>query len=292
MSGGTERTTAREAGDPFGRVLGTGRGLGATSASQQELKDAHDRLAELTEQLSEALDRERELREQVRELGPEVVDLTADRDSARQLLKFAREDRRQAEDDRDRARYAALRAGIPDPCGYAGTEAAQQREWTPGRPYLADQHAQHPKTGECYRACSTGAPAGETPGTGRHWERCLEPDMCPDAPGPPDEDGTALGGSALRKTELAWGRDRTPRSPRELSDIELNNVIGYLRGDAASLYAQEWTTPRQVVPCPPNAYPSATAWMADMPLMRALLRERNRRRDAASRRRRARDRGS
>lgn len=280
MSGGTEKTSAREAGDPFGRVLGPGRGLGDTSASQQELKEARDNLAELTEQLTEAQEHERALREEVRELGIEVVSLTTDRDTTRQMLNFAREDRQQAENDRDRARYAALRAGIPDPCGYAGTEAAQQREWTPGRPYLANQHAWHPKTGECYCACSTGAPAGEMPGTGRHWERCLEPDMCPDAPAPPDEDGTALSGCALRKIELAWGRDRTSRSPRELTDTELNHVVSYLRGDAAALYAKEWTMPGQVVPCPSNAFPSAAAWMADMPLMRALLRERRRRQRA------------
>jgi hypothetical protein len=131
------------------------------------------------------------------------------------------------------------------------------------------------------------------PGTGRHWERCLEPDMCPSAPSLPDvDDETVLSGWALRKSELYWARNPTLRSPRELTDTELQNVIGYLRTNAADLCAEEWTAPTLMVPCPANAYASAAAWMADMPLMRALLRERKRRRDAASRRRRARGRGS
>jgi hypothetical protein len=279
-------------GDPFGRVLGPGRGLSSAAASQQELKEANDELAEALASLADAEAKQRELLQEVRELRVEVLGLTEERDSSRQMLKFARIDRRLAENDRDRARYAAMRSGQPDPCGHAGTEAAQQREWTPGRPYLADQHARHPKTGECYRACSTGAPVGEVPGTGRHWERCLEPDMCPDGPAVPDDNEQKLSGWALRETELFWGRDRTLRSPRELTDTELTGVIGFLRRNASDLCAQEWTAPTPMVPCPANAYPSAAAWMADMPLMRALLRERRRRRDASRRQRRGRGRGS
>lgn len=283
MSDRENRATATRAGDLFGRVLGPGRGLGDIDASRQELTEALDKLAALSVQLAEALDRERMLREEVRELGPEVVDLTTQRDTARELSKYAQADKWQAQNDRDRARYAAMRSGQPDPCSHAVPDDAQQREWTPGRPYLAYQHAWHPKTGECHRATSTGAPAGEIPGTGRHWERCLEPDLCPQGPALPDEDERTLSGWALRKAKLYWSHDPILRSPQELTDDELANVIGFLRTHASDLCAEEWRETTLLVPCPVNAYPSATAWMADMPLMRGLLRERRRRLAAARR---------
>ncbi len=73
----------------------------------------------------------------------------------------------------------AMRAGAARPVLLPVRADTHQGEWTPGRPFLAYQHAWHPKTRECYRASSTGAPTGEIPGTGRHWERCLNPDLCP-----------------------------------------------------------------------------------------------------------------
>lgn len=279
MSDRETRVTTTRGGDPFGRVLGPGRGLSEMDASREELGEALDKLAALSVQLAEALDRERKLQDELTELGPEMVDLTEQRDTARRLSKYAEANQRLAEDDRDRARYACMRNGQPDPGSHNGMEETHQREWTAGRPYLAYQHAWHPKTGECYRACNIGAPTGETPGAGRHWERCLEPDLCPRAPALPDEDERTLSGWELRKTELSWGRDPSSRTPRELTDTELANIIGYLRANAPNLCAEERAAPEPILPCPSNAYPSAAAWMADMPLMRALLRERRRRRN-------------
>jgi hypothetical protein len=279
-----KRTIAPRSGDPFGLLLGPGRGLSGAVASQQELKDLREKLDAAAASLAEARTAERILRGDIRKLKAEVAKLAEERDTARKLTKFAEGDRRNALVERDRARYTAMRGGAQDPCIDADGPTFHQREWTAGRPYLGYQHAWHPRSGECYRACSTGAPIGEVPGSGRHWERCLDLDGCPlPPPTRADEIDDAPSGPALRRTELVWGREQRRRAPRELSDDELANVIGFLRSNANDMCSEEFLLTDPPVPSPVNAFPTAAAWMADTPLMRALLRERRRRQAAARR---------
>jgi hypothetical protein len=93
-------------------------------------------------------------------------------------------------------------------------------------------------------------------------------------------------GEAVRQTELWWDRNRAGwriRDARDIDDEYLANIIDYLRRHARQLCAGEARCEVPMVPCPWNAYPSPAAWLADTPLMHALLRERRRRRDAARR---------
>ncbi len=157
--------------------------------------------------------------------------------------------------------------------------------WTPGRPYLSYQHVWHPKTGDCYQADKGGAPAGEMPGTGRHWQACMDTPTCPTPlPVLAGELEHPLGGPALRQTELWWDVNHTAWTVREIADDYLENIIAFLRRHARQMCAAEAEQSIPFVPCPWNAYPSAAAWLADTPLMRALLRERRRRQDGARRR--------
>jgi hypothetical protein len=177
-----------------------------------------------------------------------------------------------------------MRGGQQDPCGLAMVTPTHEGDWTPGRPYLAYQHVWHPETGECYCACSTGAPLREMPGSGRHWELCLHPDYCPTpALSWPRNTNGGLSGPTLRQTEIRWGRAPDPLPPRQLTDVQLSNAIDFLRSNASDMCSEERQQGVPLVPCPVNAYPSAAAWVADTPLMRALLRERRRRRNQARR---------
>jgi hypothetical protein len=287
----TEPETKQEDGatrDPFGQVLGAGRGITDAPATQEQLQAAERKLAESEAALQIAESRARDLQAEVTELEVTVATLTNERDQEKRWARQAEAAEDEAFIERDRARYAAMRCGQQDPCGHAPKgDAEYQGEWTPGRPYLAYQHAEHPKTKECYRASSTGAPAGELPGTGRHWQRCLDPDACPIAlTAPTGAHRLALSGAALRETMLCW-RTELRRAPSELSEEELEHVIGFLRTNAAAMCAEEWGYNRMLVPCPVNAFPSAAAWMADTLLMRALTVEQRRRR-----RRRARTRSA
>lgn len=275
--------------DRFSRVVGAGRGLGGAAASQAELRAAHDALAQTAERLRETEASVQTLLTEVGSLQRDVARLTNERDNALRDAENARTDEKLERIETDRARYAAMRAGQQDPCGLAMVMPTHQGDWTPGRPYLAYQHVWHPKTRECYSACSTGAPMGEIPGSGRHWERCLDPDYCPTPvlSWARDTNGR-LSGPTLRQTEIRWGPRPEPVPPRQLTDEELTHAIGFLRANASDMCAEERQKDAPLVPCPIVAYPSAAAWMNDMPLMRALLTERRRRQRAAQRRARAR----
>ncbi len=52
----------------------------------------------------------------------------------------------------------------------------------------------------------------------------------------------------------------------------MENAISFLRKNAADMCFEESLDTELLVPCPVNAYPSAAAWLADTPLMRALQR--------------------
>lgn len=289
MSDDANKCTPGVPADRFSRVVGAGRGLGGAAASQAELRAAYDALAQTAERLRETEASVQTLLTEVGSLQKDVARLTRERDTVHQKLEYATADKQIASVERDRARYAAMRSGQQDPCSLTAFTPTHQGDWTPGRPYLAHQHVWHPETGECYSACSTGAPTREMPGSSRHWERCLDPDSCPTPvlSWARDTNGR-LSGPTLRQTEIRWGPRPDPVPPRQLTDEELTHAIGFLRANASDMCAEERQKDVPLVPCPVNAYPSATAWMADTPLMRALQKERRRRQRAARRQARAR----
>lgn len=276
-------------GDPFGSVLGTGRGLTSNPASQAELKAAQDQLTEALAKLSDAVDQVDELLETVSDLRAQLQQAFEQRNRHQLAAQDAEAREADALVERDRARYAAMRIGVQrDPCGHVEADQTHQREWSPGRPYLSFQHVLHPKTRECYCADMGGAPIGELPGSGRHWQRCIDLDLCPPAEPPGAQFHHPLDGPALRQTDLWWDHEHNAIPLRELTDSHLDNVIDFLRTSAQQLNSKEWSQSRVMAPAPYHAYETAAAWMADTPLMRALLREQRRRRAATRRLARAR----
>jgi hypothetical protein len=263
--------------DPFGRVLGHGRGLSDTTVLGAELQECKDALADARAELQAARMREDTLQDAVERLSLDLGTAQAERDRLRRQTDESETHESNLRHERDRARYAAMRSGQRDPVPGPIQLRIHQGLWTPGRPYLSYQHAWHPKTGDCYRTDKGGAPVGEMPGTGRHWEACTGSEICPvvaSLPAPALEQPL----QALRQTELWWDRNRTAWLIKEIDDSYLTTIIAFLRSHARRLYDEEaqWSMP--FVPCAWNAYPSPAAWLTDTPLMRALLRERRRRR--------------
>jgi len=275
------------AGDPFGRVLGHGRGLSDPRLLGAELQDAKDALAKSAAELREARSHSDALHGVIESLTADLERMAAESNRWHQLADQAERRETELRVECQRARYAVMRCGNRDPMPDRTYETTHHRVWTPGRPYLSYTHVWHPKTGDCYSTDKGGAPAGEVPGTGRHWEACTERNGCPEpVPLPLDEMEHPCDGEAVRQTELWWDRNHAAWRIREAGDIDdeyLTNIIDFLRSHASQMCAGEgrWEVP--MVPCPWNAYPSPTAWLADTPLMRALLRERRRRRDVARR---------
>jgi len=281
-SQGKKPDTGASSADPFGRVLGHGRGLSDTTVLSAELQECKDALADARAGLQAARMREDTLQDAVQRLSLDLGTAQAERDRLRRQTSELETHENELRHERDRARYAAMRrSGQRDPVPGPIQLRIHQGIWTPGRPYLSYQHAWHPRTGDCYRTDKAGAPVGEMPGTGRHWEACMGSETCPTLRPVP---APLLEGPlhALRQTELWWDRNRTASLIKEVDDAHLTTIITFLRSHARRLYDEDadWSIPN--VPCPWNAYPSPAAWLADTPLMRALLRERRRRRrDAA-----------
>lgn len=281
--------SASGGGDPFGPVVGHGRGLSDQTVLSVELQECKDALAKALSELQAARMREDTMQDVLARLTEDLNRETLRQSSAQKLADQAEARATALRVERDKARYAAMRAGARDPAPGESFEPVHQGVWTPGRPFLAYQHAWHPRTGDCYRADKGGAPVGEVPGTGTHWEACIDQQgTCP-APVPllTDEFEHPLDGEAVRQTELWWDDNHAAFRIREIDEVDddyLENIIALLRSQARQLYAGEtrWGIP--FMPCPWNAYASPAAWLADTPLMRALLRERRRRRDAAHRR--------
>lgn len=283
MSGEAERPVNGR-GDPFGRVLGHGRGLTDPGLLGAELQEAKDALAKAAAELQAAEQRERGLRDDLARLSDDLGRETAARDYAQSLVSQANTRETQLRVECQRARYAVMRCGHRDPMPDWTFESTHEGVWTPGRPYLSHQHAWHPSTGDCYCTDRGGAPAGEVPGTGRHWAACMHKEGCPEPVELPlDEMEHPCAGQAVRQTERWWDRNHAVWRIEEIDDEYLANIILFLREHARDMCAGEarWEVP--FVPCPPTAYASPAAWLADTPLMRALLRERRRRRDRARR---------
>lgn len=286
MSAGT-RTSAASDGDPFSRVLGLGRGLSDPGLLGAELQEARDALAAAVAELQDARSHEDALQDVITRLTDDLNRETQERGRWQHVADSAKLREAELRVECQRARYVVMRCGHRDPTPDRPFEKTHHGAWTPGRPYLSYAHVWHPKTGDCYCADKGGAPAGEVPGTGRHWAVCLERSGCPEpVPLPLDEMDHPCDGEAVRQTELWWDRNHAAWRIREAGDIDdeyLTNIIDFLREHAREMYAGEtrWQVP--FVPCPWNAYPSPAAWLADTPLMRALLRERRRRRAAARR---------
>lgn len=279
-------------GDPFARVVGHGRGMSDAGMLGEQLRATRAQLAETLAALEAAQDNERELQVTVERLTEALGREQHERRRAEQLADQAEAREREIIDERDRARYAAMRSGQRDPAPGFTHEQVHHGVWTPGRPYLSYQHVWHPRTGDCYRADKGGAPAGELPGTGRHWGPCIDASMHPEPVPIPIDMAHPLQGPALRQTELWWDKHGVAWAVREISDDYLANIITFLRGRVLHLYAgeAEWDAP--FVPCPWLAYASPMAWLNDTPLMRALLRERRRRQTAARREARRQEAGS
>lgn len=272
-------------GDPFGRVLGHGRGLNDSSVLEAELGKCKDALAKALSELQAARLHEDSVQDVLARLREDVNHANAQQGRAERILKEQEGRETQLRVDRDKARYAAMRAGMRDPAPGMPFEPVHQGVWTPGRPFLSYQHAWHPKTDDCYRTDRGGAPLGEVPGTGTHWEACIDPlGHCPEPlPLPIAEFEHPLDGAAVRQTEMWWDDNRVAfriANINEVDDDFLADIITSLRSGASRLCRAETRWDVLFVPCPWNAYASPAAWLADTPLMRALLRERRRRRDA------------
>jgi hypothetical protein len=182
------------------------------------------------------------------------------------------------------ARYAVLRAGGRDGLRKL-VSPIPWGPWTPGRPYLAGEHAVDPRTGHCHVARVGGAKRGARPGASPHWTRCrrrthrelLDADQEP----LPCAEAGALRPELwllLRQTRVWWEYSEGAWELPDLPDTKLLDGIDALRKDAAQMFRGELTFHPRTAPCPAIAYVSARGWLADTPLMRALLAERRRRR--------------
>jgi hypothetical protein len=270
--------------DPFERVLGHGRGLNDLGLLGAELQQAKDALAEAVAGLQDARSREDALQDVVARLTDDLGRMTREQGKWQWAADQAEMRNRKLRVGGEQARYAAMRLGHRDPVPDWPFERTHHGVWTPGRPYLAYSHVWHPKTGDCYCTDNGGAPIGEAPGTDRHWQSCMESSGCPEpVPLPTDEMEHPCDGEAVRQSQLWWDRTHAAWRIKEIDDEYLANIIDYLRSHARQLCAGEARWPVPFVPCPWNAYSSPAAWLADTPLMHALLRERRRRRAAARR---------
>lgn len=176
------------------------------------------------------------------------------------------------------ARYALLRAGGRD--GLRKLTSPILRDlWTPGRPYLTGEHAVDPRTGHCYIARAGGAKRGARPSASSRWTRCRqrahqEPlDEHSSLPSP----GAAMRPAlwlVLRQARFWWEPGGGRWELAELPNNVMRDIIETLRKDATRIFRSELTFHPRTAPCPAIAYATARGWLADTPLMRALLAER------------------
>lgn len=156
----------------FEAVFGAGRVTAVIASLRAEVEHLHQRLEQ--SQAETAVQRaEREAREEALEESRGMVyRLRIERGSQQDAL-------REAAVVRDHLRYQVMNLGAPDPLPNAGAEE-HQREWTPGRPYLALAHCWH--EGRCYRADAAGVPAGRLPGRTPFWQPCDRTAPCQPKP--------------------------------------------------------------------------------------------------------------
>lgn len=189
---------------------------------------------------------------------------------------------------RDHLRYRVMGRGAPDPLPGGGAKE-HQREWTPGRPYLALAHCW--QEGRCYCADAAGVPAGRPPGRTPFWQPCDETAPCQPRPAKNGLRRLLSVQDMLRTNEpgrmwpacLRGGGSPTLDpplvSPHALTDAEVLAGLVWLQEHLAVLWQLELSTfPEMLFPCPPHAYRRAADWLADLPIYRTLKAEKARRR--------------
>jgi hypothetical protein len=201
------------------------------------------------------------------------TELSAELLTSRAALLDARADLEYMERERDMARYAAMFAGAPDPI--TADSEVHHGEWTPGRPYLDGQHVTHPVSVHCYRAHTGGVPAGLMPDGVNGWVLCQE--VCPYPERVFAGPHPVSSGAALRQHKFWWDQSGERWALADLTAEHLTAVIDWLPEHVDALWQPELRCSVPRVPCPPDAYEFAEDWLADTPLMRALLAEAQRR---------------
>jgi hypothetical protein len=261
-------SSTRHSNDAFERVLGNGRGVTDTRALGELLASTERNLSAAHQELGQLCSETDAFNQRLDELDAIVVELQTELSATSMELRWC-------ERDRDLARYCVVRSGGQDPL-VAGVNDEHHGIWTPGRPFLTGQHVYEPLTGACYSVTAGGAAAGERPHESRRWRRCRG-GRCP-APGPiPTTPHPVGSGYALRQREHWWDATGRRWNIHDLASDHLIAVIDYLRDFANPMRDAELSDSRTYVPCPANAYPSASTWLSDCPLMRVLLAERRRR---------------
>jgi hypothetical protein len=254
----------------FGKLLGDGRGPTDPRLLQSGLIRAERELG-LSQTRANALATELDAER------AEVVALTEHLQIGQVELRGAHSRIAHIRHALDTARYAAMRAGAPDPV--ASNEQTYQGPWTSGRVFLADQHSSHPLTGTCYRAQPGGVAAGLVPGSAIGWEHCVA--TCRPLKPIPVNPHPVQSGHALRQDQHWWDASGTRWAISDLTPEHLTAVIDWLREHIETMWQAEQACVPARLPCPSNAYASAQHWLADTPLMRALLAEATRREQMA-----------
>ena len=252
--------------DGFHEVLGDVRG--ATDA-----RALRARLGSAERERDEAWATAWSLQTELGALRLRGTELSIELQTSRAALLDARVDLDCLLSARDAARYAAMFAGAPDPIT-ADAEVHHGR-WTPGRPYLDGQHVTHPISGHCYRAHTGGVPAGLMPDGVNGWVPCQG--VCPQPERVFAGSHPASSGFALRQHEFWWDQSGERWALADLTAEHLTAVIDWLPEHLDTLWQPEFRGSVPRVPCPANAYEFAEDWLADTPLMRALLAEAQRR---------------
>lgn len=252
--------------DGFCAVLGDVRGVTDARALRARLGSVERERDEAQSRVQSLQIETRTLHRGVRVLQDQLQDSIAALDDLHfQAARLRR--------DRDTARYVVMFGGGLDPV--IGDVEVSHGCWTPGRPYLDGQHVTHPVSGECYRAHTGGVPVGRMPDNTNGWVRCQA--VCPQPEPVCAGPHPVRSGFALRQHEFWWDGAGERWALADLTAEHLTAVIDWLPEHLDMLWQSEHQCSVPPVPCPYNAYESAEDWLADMPLMRALLTEAQRR---------------
>jgi len=251
----------------------------------------HKRLRAAERDVASALQRASLLDSEKAALERELQRERALLDAANDSLREAEDENRQSLWERDRARYRLVRNGLRDPA-YPDI-SVHQGMFTPGRPYLREHHVRDAENNYCYRTDGDGVPPGCVPGRSRRWVRCDDEEGCPPEPTSsprPSTGGHPMSNGRALRQDLCWwdvdgawwfiaegtGSDVTAR--QSLTREHLLACIEFLNRHALRLWVDELKCAIPRAPCPANAYETPDAFVADTPLMRALVAEKRRRR--------------
>ena len=278
MSASPERAGRTEM--QFRELMGPGRGVIDVAALRAKLVVVERKLVAATSDVQVVSMRNDTLEAQTCELSDKVSLLE-------ETLMRVRRSLAHREFELDASRYDLIRAGLPDTTlTVVGQHpSVHQGEWTKLRPFLAGQVVWEPGTEDCYIACDDGVRCGRRPSRSRCWER-LEPGGSPPPPEPirPDPHPVSSG-LAFRQSALWVDKNNTVWSLQELSREHLLALCEWLTENAYGCWFREWKQAKVLMPCPVNAYRSASAesWMRDSPLWGAVHAEKARRRVRRSR---------